>query len=88
MHSQDSDTLAHTARPAPCRLHLPIRTHPFTHPLVSPSCPPTHLQEPRRVGGPLPLQQGNHPIHLRVIVDHSCVEVYTGTGEVGSCLCL
>lgn len=26
--------------------------------------------------------QANQPIHLRILVDHSCVEVYTGTGEV------
>lgn len=40
----------------------------------------TH-QEPRRVGGPL-LMQPNDVLHLRIIVDHSCIEVYTGTGEV------
>jgi len=38
-------------------------------------------QEPRRVGGPLLM----HPcdrLHLRIVIDHSCVEVYAGTGEV------
>lgn len=40
----------------------------------------TH-QEPRRVGGPL-LMQPDDVLHLRIIVDHSCIEVYTGTGEV------
>lgn len=34
------------------------------------------------MGGPLPLMHANAPIHLRVVVDRSCVEVYTGTGEV------
>ncbi|KAL4420475.1 hypothetical protein ABPG75_010131 [Micractinium tetrahymenae] len=43
---------------------------------------PPPVVEPRRVGGPLPLMQANQPIHLRILVDHSCVEVYTGTGEV------
>lgn len=38
-------------------------------------------QEPRRVGGPLSMSQLEN-LHLRVIVDHSCVEVYTGSGEV------
>lgn len=37
--------------------------------------------EPRRVGGPL-LMNPLDRLHLRIIVDHSCVEVYTGTGEV------
>lgn len=37
--------------------------------------------EPRRVGGPL-LLRPRDALHLRIIVDHSCVEVYTGTGEV------
>jgi hypothetical protein len=35
------------------------------------------------VGGPLPLMRPSETIHLRILVDHSCVEVYTGTGEVG-----
>lgn len=37
--------------------------------------------EPRRVGGPL-LMQPDDVLHLRIIVDHSCLEVYAGTGEV------
>jgi len=38
-------------------------------------------QEPRRVGGPLAMQPRD-VLHLRILVDHSCVEVFTGTGEV------
>lgn len=53
----------------------------LTRPACCPCCPSTP-QEPRRVGGPLPLMHANAPIHLRVVVDRSCVEVYTGTGEV------
>lgn len=34
------------------------------------------------MGGPLPTMRANAPLHLRILVDHSCVEVYTGTGEV------
>ena len=34
------------------------------------------------VGGPLPTMRANAPLHLRFLVDLSCVEVYTGTGEV------
>lgn len=37
--------------------------------------------EPRRVGGPLAMQQ-NDVLHLRIFIDHSCVEVFTGSGEV------
>lgn len=35
----------------------------------------------RRVGGPL-LMRPSDLLHLRVLVDHSCIEVFTGTGEV------
>jgi hypothetical protein len=42
---------------------------------------PAAAPEPRRVGGPLRMHPSDR-LHLRVIVDHSCVEVYTGTGEV------
>lgn len=42
---------------------------------------PAPIVEPRRVGGPLPTMRANAPLHLRILVDHSCVEVYTGTGE-------
>jgi hypothetical protein len=42
---------------------------------------PPPIVEPRRVGGPLPTMRANAPLHLRILVDHSCVEVYTGTGE-------
>jgi hypothetical protein len=38
-------------------------------------------QEPRRVGGPLAMQEDD-VLHLRILIDHSCVEVFTGTGEV------
>ena len=37
--------------------------------------------EPRRVGGPL-LMRPSDKLHLRIFVDHSCIEVFTGTGEV------
>ena len=37
--------------------------------------------EPRRVGGPL-LMRPSDRLHLRIFVDHSCIEVFTGTGEV------
>ena len=37
--------------------------------------------EPRRVGGGLRMNPADK-LHLRIIVDHSCVEVFTGTGEV------
>lgn len=40
-----------------------------------------HHQEPRRVGGPLAMQP-NDVLHLRILIDHSCVEVFTGSGEV------
>lgn len=36
----------------------------------------------RRVGGPTELAPGNDTCHLRVLMDHSCIEVFTGTGEV------
>lgn len=40
------------------------------------------VKEPkRRVGGPL-LMRPSDMLHLRVLVDHSCIEVFTGTGEV------
>lgn len=42
---------------------------------------PPAAAEPRRVGGPL-LMRPSDRLHLRIIVDHSCVEVYTGSGEV------
>lgn len=42
---------------------------------------PAPAPEPRRVGGPL-LMRPSDRLHLRIIVDHSCIEVYTGTGEV------
>ncbi|EFN52585.1 hypothetical protein CHLNCDRAFT_58794 [Chlorella variabilis] len=42
---------------------------------------PAPFVEPRRVGGPLPLMRPADPLHLRILVDHSCIEVYTGTGE-------
>ena len=34
----------------------------------------------RRVGGPVELQSGD--VHMRILLDHSCVEVYLGSGEV------
>lgn len=37
--------------------------------------------EPRRVGGPLAVKQGER-LHLRVFVDHSVVEVFASSGEV------
>ncbi|KAL4855527.1 Acid beta-fructofuranosidase 4 [Chlorella vulgaris] len=43
---------------------------------------PAPAVEPRRVGGPLPQMHPGDVLHLRILVDHSCVEVYTGTGEV------
>jgi hypothetical protein len=46
---------------------------------AEPRAPPP---EPRRVGGPLRLRPGSDILHLRILVDHSCVEVFTGTGEV------
>jgi sucrose-6-phosphate hydrolase SacC (GH32 family) len=42
---------------------------------------PPQMPEPRRVGGPL-LMRPADKLHLRIFVDHSCVEVFTGTGEV------
>jgi hypothetical protein len=36
----------------------------------------------RRVGGPTELAPGTDTCHLRVLMDHSCIEVFTGTGEV------
>lgn len=42
---------------------------------------PPQAPEPRRVGGPL-LMRPADKLHLRIFVDHSCVEVFTGTGEV------
>jgi Glycosyl hydrolases family 32 C terminal len=36
----------------------------------------------RRVGGPTELAAGTDTCHLRVLMDHSCIEVFTGTGEV------
>ncbi len=35
----------------------------------------------RRVGGPTELEYGRD-VHLRVLMDHSCIEVFTGSGEV------
>ncbi|KFM23987.1 Beta-fructofuranosidase, insoluble isoenzyme CWINV6 [Auxenochlorella protothecoides] len=37
--------------------------------------------ELRRVGGPLAMRS-NDALHLRILLDHSCLEVFTGTGEV------
>ncbi|DBA96005.1 TPA: hypothetical protein ACH3X1_001510 [Trebouxia sp. C0004] len=34
----------------------------------------------RRVGGPVEADSGD--VHMRILLDHSCVEVYLGTGEV------
>lgn len=36
--------------------------------------------EPKRVGGPLAMEP-NQVLHLRIFVDHSSIEVFTGTGE-------
>ena len=41
----------------------------------------TPLPPLRRVGGPL-LMRPSDRLHLRIVVDHSCVEVYAGSGEV------
>ena len=38
------------------------------------------------MGGPLPQMPANAPLHLRILLDHSCLEAYTGTGEVRSVL--
>eukprot|EP01026_Neomeris_dumetosa_P059679 TRINITY_DN5578_c0_g2_i1.p2 TRINITY_DN5578_c0_g2~~TRINITY_DN5578_c0_g2_i1.p2 ORF type:complete len:297 (+),score=49.88 TRINITY_DN5578_c0_g2_i1:37-891(+) len=35
----------------------------------------------RRIGGPLS-HDPSEPLQLRVLIDHSCIEVYTGSGEV------
>lgn len=35
----------------------------------------------RRVGGPTELEY-DCDVHLRVLMDHSCIEVFTGSGEV------
>ena len=43
-----------------------------------PAAPPP---EPRRVGGGLRMNPSDK-LHLRIIVDHSCIEVFAGTGEV------
>ena len=43
---------------------------------------PAHI-EPRRVGGALAMNS-TQTLHLRIFVDHSSIEVFTGTGE---CLC-
>jgi len=40
---------------------------------------PAHA-EPRRVGGPLAMTS-TQTLHLRIFVDHSSIEVFTGTGE-------
>ncbi len=34
----------------------------------------------RRVGGPVEMESGD--VHMRILLDHSCVEVYLGSGEV------
>lgn len=34
----------------------------------------------RRVGGPVEMEPGD--VRMRILLDHSCVEVYLGTGEV------
>lgn len=33
------------------------------------------------MGGPLAMRS-NDALHLRILLDHSCLEVFTGTGEV------
>lgn len=35
----------------------------------------------RRIGGPIDWHAGQ-PLYLRIILDHSCLEIFTGTGEV------
>jgi len=35
----------------------------------------------RRIGGPIDWHAGE-PLQLRIILDHSCLEIFTGTGEV------
>ena len=35
----------------------------------------------RRVGGDVDLRPGE-PLQMRILLDHSCVEVYLGSGEV------
>ena len=34
----------------------------------------------RRVGGPVEMESGD--VRMRILLDHSCVEVYLATGEV------
>ncbi len=36
----------------------------------------------RRVGGPTELAVGADECHLRLLMDHSCIEVFASTGEV------
>ncbi|KAK9810230.1 hypothetical protein WJX72_007025 [[Myrmecia] bisecta] len=35
----------------------------------------------RRVGGPVDMRPGE-PVQMRILLDHSCIEVYLGSGEV------
>ena len=35
----------------------------------------------RRIGGPVAMNLGD-PVHMRLLVDHSCIECYLGSGEV------
>lgn len=34
----------------------------------------------RRVGGPV--APASNEVHMRILLDHSCIEVYLGSGEV------
>ena len=35
----------------------------------------------RRIGGPIVMDKQRQGLHLRILVDHSAVEVFTGAGE-------
>ena len=35
----------------------------------------------RRIGGPIVMDKQRQGVQLRILVDHSAVEVYTGAGE-------
>jgi sucrose-6-phosphate hydrolase SacC (GH32 family) len=51
---------------------------PMRHEEETPNAP--GHSDLRRVGGPLAMQP-NQVLHLRIFVDHSSIEVFTGTGE-------
>ena len=67
-----------------CALCLPAQAASSVHllPCTAVVCSAELLLRPcRRIGGPVAMNLGD-PVRMRLLVDHSCIECYLGSGEV------